>query len=77
MGRAIELTEDGRLLARWMLNVGNVKTSGSDFYETEAYAAPVGSIEQARMLDRFTVELGDRLQAALAVFAEKAPGRGR
>ena len=78
MGRSVELTEDSRLRAGWMLTVGNVKTSGSDFDETRNdYAAPVGSIEQERMLERFIVELGARLQAALAVFAENAPGRGR
>lgn len=78
MGRSVELTEAGRLLAHGMLAVGRVTTSGSDFYETgEDYAAPVGSIEQERMLERFVVELGDRLQAALAVFAENAPGGGR
>jgi hypothetical protein len=78
MGRSVELTEDGRLLARWMLTVGMVKVSGSDFYETGVdYQAAVGSIEQEGMLERFVADLSERLRTALAVFAEKGPGRGR
>ena len=78
MGRCVELTGDGRLLAHWMLDVGSVKTSGNDMHEYgRDYEAPVGSVEQELMLERFVADLRDRLDVALAVFAEKAPTGGR
>jgi hypothetical protein len=74
MGRCVELTADGRLLAHWMLDVGLVKSSGNDMHEyRRGYEAPVGSVEQELMLERFVTDLRDRLDVALAVFAEKAP----
>lgn len=78
MGRSIELTADGRLLARWMLDVSRFRTAGTDFNEIRRdYEAPVGSVEQERMLDRFARDLGQQLPKALAVFAENAPGSAR
>ena len=67
MGRCVELLDDGTLLARWMLFVGPERSAGSDFNQTERYEAPVGGIEQSRMLDRFLCDLAERLPLALEV----------
>lgn len=78
MGRGVELTADGVLLVRWMLNVGPVRTSGTDMHKVgDDYEAPVGSIEQERMLDRFVEELGAKLNDAIAAFVENAPADAR
>jgi hypothetical protein len=62
-------------LSQW--SSGSQRPPATRMVVAVTYAAPVGSIEQERMLERFIVGLGDRFQAALAVFAENAPGRGR
>lgn len=76
MGRCIELLDDGTLLARWMLFVGPERSAGSDFNVIEHYEAPVGSIEQSRMLNRFVADLAERLPLALGRFVDRAGAAG-
>ncbi len=76
MGRCVELLDDGTLLARWMLFVGPERSAGSDFNQTERYEAPVGGIEQSRMLDRFVSDLAERLPLALGTFVDRAGAAG-
>ena len=78
MGRSFELAADGVVYVRWMLNVGPVRTSGTDMHQVgNDYEAPVGSIAQERMLDRFVSDLGACLTDAVAVFIDKAPAGAR
>lgn len=76
MGRCVELLDDGTLLARWMLFVGPERSAGSDFSQTEGYEAPVGGIEQSRILERFVSGLAERLPLALEAFVNRAGDAG-
>jgi hypothetical protein len=76
MGRCVELLDDGTLLARWMLFVGPERSAGSDFNQTKGYQAPVGGIEQSRMLDQFVSDLAERLPLALEAFVDRAGAAG-
>jgi hypothetical protein len=76
MGRCVELLDDGTLLARWTLFVGPERSAGSDFNQTERYQAPVGGIEQSRMLDQFVSDLAERLPLALEAFVDRAGAAG-
>lgn len=74
MGCCLDLFEDGTLQAKWMLVVGPIRTAGSDFHqERRDFEAPVGSIQQDEMLDRYVEDLQVNLIQALGVFVEKAP----
>jgi hypothetical protein len=78
VGRGFELASDGTLLGHWMLDVGPVRTSRTDMHVVgRDYEAPVGSIEQEQMLDRFVADLSARLGDAVAILVEKAPADAR
>ncbi len=71
MGRGLELREDGRLILRTLLDVGLDGVGGSDFWwESDERSAPVGTVEQERMLEEGVEELQNKLHEALAAFAE-------
>ncbi len=76
MGRCVEFLDDGLLLARWMLFVGPERSAGSNFHEMKGYEAPVGSIEQSRMLDQFVSELAELLPMALGTFVDGTRAEG-
>lgn len=73
MGRCVELLDDGTLVAMWLLNVGPMRAAGSDFHKDgRNFEAPVGTVQQEEMLDRFVAELGSELTEALAVLVDKS-----
>lgn len=76
MGRGLELTSDGAVIFRAMVDVSYPEVGGSDFYwESGEHEAPVGTIEADRMLEEAVGELGQQLEQAIPVFVENAPGR--
>jgi hypothetical protein len=66
MGRCLELLESGVLLGRWLLFVGPERSAGAAFNEERRdYEAPVGTVEQASMLEQLVADLASRLPAAV------------
>jgi hypothetical protein len=76
-GRSLELTEEGQLILKALIDVGHDSLGGNDFHwQSEPRTAPVGSVQAERMLEEGVAELGEHLRAALEVFVERAPGEG-
>jgi serine/threonine protein kinase len=75
IARAVVLLPDGTLRLRWMLLVGLDGMMGSTFSAQDSgeFAAPVGSVQQAEMIEQFVARLGDQLQAATTAFADALP----
>jgi hypothetical protein len=77
MGRCVELLDDGTLVAQWLLNVGSMRGAGSDFNrERRDFEAPVGTLQQEEMLDRFAADLRSALSEALTVLVDEAGTSG-
>ncbi len=75
MGRCVELLDDGTLVAQWLLSVGPMRAAGSDFNrEGREFEAPVGTVQQEEMLDRFAADLRSALSEALTVLVDKPGG---
>ena len=73
MGRCVELLDDGTLVAQWLLVVGPMRGAGSDFHrEGRNFEAPVGTVQQEEMLDRFVADLRAQLTEALTIFVDKS-----
>lgn len=77
MSRALELYDDGKLYLLLMVHVGPEGTMGSYFdSQIEIRSAPVGSVEQEKMLEDGVRDLADALRAAIDVFVENQPETG-
>lgn len=75
IGRGLELTRDGVLIVRALVDVSYPSIEESDFFwQSGEREAPVGTIEADRMLQDAVIELGQQLETAVAVFVDKAPG---
>jgi serine/threonine protein kinase len=75
MGRSVDLLDQGLLVARWLLIVGPMRAAGSDLHnQSQNFEAPVGTVQQNEMLDRFAAELREELRKALDVFVDKSGG---
>lgn len=71
----LELTRDGVLIVRALVDVSYPSIEESDFFwQSGEREAPVGTIEADRMLQDAVIELGQQLETAVAVFVDKAPG---
>ncbi len=74
MGRGLELTSDGALIYRALVDVSYPSHGGPDFFwQSGKREAPVGTIEADRMLEDACTELGEQLEKAVAVFVEEVP----
>jgi hypothetical protein len=75
MGRGLELTGDGALIFRALIDISYPSLGGSDFFwQSGEREAPVGTIEADRMLQDAVMEVEQQLEKAVAVFVDKAPG---
>jgi serine/threonine protein kinase len=72
LARHVELLSDGALIPRWSVFVGTQKHMGGTAYAKEGrdYEAPVASIEQAAMLDRFIADVSAALRDALEMWVD-------
>ena len=70
IARHIELLDTGQLVPRWSVLVGSEKYAGSAKYIKEGtrYEAPVGSIQQAAMLDQLIEDVSASLAEALRIW---------
>ena len=72
--RALELTEDGTLIFRTLVDVAHASFGGSDYsWQSGATTAPVGSVEADRMLESGIADLGVKLREGLAAYVEHLP----
>jgi hypothetical protein len=67
LARHVELLSDGLLIPRWSVFVGTHDYMGGAAYVNEGrdYDAPVGSIQQEAMFDRFMTDASHALREAL------------
>lgn len=73
--RAVELSEDGRLIVHMVILVGRTRTMGGVSFQwvPDAWEAPVGSIEAEEMLRTAAREAAAQLREGLIAFTEHAP----
>ena len=70
IGRGIELTENGELIIRAMLDLGLDGVMQTDMHWTdEERVVPVGSVQQEAALQGAVAKLGEKLQEGLLMFA--------
>lgn len=74
MARSLRLLPDGDLHLRWLLFVGPDGVMGQTFSaQSEDSSAPVGSVQQEEMIERFVADLGDHLPQAVQAFVDALP----
>jgi serine/threonine protein kinase len=74
VGRGLELTSDGDLICRTVVDVGDPDTNRTDYmFRSNDRVAPVGSAEAEQMLQEATKELGEETKKALQAFLEGLP----
>jgi serine/threonine protein kinase len=74
VGRSLELTGDGNVIVRAMIDVGYPELSGHAFlWRSEDLSAPVGSVQAERHLEGIAAQASDQLHAALHAFLENVP----
>lgn len=73
VGRSLELTANGNLIVRTLIDVGFVDVMNTQrHWRSPEHSAPVGSIEAETMLQSATSELLEQLGTAIEVFVEHA-----
>lgn len=74
MARSLTVLPDGNIHLRWLLLVGLDGVMGSDFSaQGEDFSAPVGSVQEQEMIERFAAELGANLPKAVQAFVHALP----
>ena len=74
MARSLCLLPDGTLHLRWLLIVGLDRGIGNSFSaRNDEFSAPVGSVQQDEMIDRFAADLGAHLPAAVQALVDALP----
>jgi serine/threonine protein kinase len=73
MAQASVLYSDGTLFLKWILYVGWDYGGGTRFSEEKLLSAPVGSIQQEKMIDEALSSLAERLVEAVKALAEAVP----
>jgi len=74
LGRSLELTADGELVARTYLDVGFPRLSGYSFdWQSGALKAPVGSVRAEAVLAELVEQTALKLREAIEAFVENVP----
>jgi serine/threonine protein kinase len=73
MAQASVLYSDGTLFVKWILYVGWDYGGGTSFRDEKLLSAPVGSIQQEKMIDEALSSLAERLVEAVKALAEAVP----
>jgi len=77
MGRSVELTAEGDLILRTLVDVGYAELSGHDFFWlSPEKSAPAGSVEAERMVENAVDELSEQLIRGLEAFTDHLPSTG-
>lgn len=73
MALASVLYSDGTLYLKWILYVGWDYGGSTRFRDEKLVSAPVGSIQQEKMIDEFLASLAERLVEAVKALAAAVP----